>query len=90
MKTVATLVAVAVAVSSGSAVAQTADHAPTKPAAEAAARYDRSAGKSAPGGAKGADDNATGLSSGAGPSPAGQSPPANEPPRTNADPRQPK
>jgi hypothetical protein len=50
----------------GPALSQTADHAPTKPAADAAARYDRSLQQSAPSNLKNKPaDSSSGASTGA-------------------------
>lgn len=67
MKCSLTLVAPVLALSAGSVFAQTADHAPTKPAADAAARYDRSLEQTAPANAKGSDDSSSGASTGTDP-----------------------
>lgn len=66
MKRSLTFVASVLALSAGPAFAQTADHAPTKPAADAAARYDRSMEKKPDpaNAAKGSDDSSSGASSG--------------------------
>jgi hypothetical protein len=67
MKRLITFMASGLAFTAGPAFAQTADHAPTKPAADAAARYDRSVEQSAPpNAAKG--DNSSGASTGTNPS----------------------
>ena len=67
MKRSVTLIASVLALSAGPAFSQTADHAPTKPAADAAARYDRSMEqKSDPANAtKGSDNGSSSASTGA-------------------------
>ncbi len=60
------------ALGAGPILAQTADHAPTKPAADAAARYDRSLQQSAPANAtEGSRDSPSGASTGTDPSATG-------------------
>ncbi len=59
MKGSLTLVSTVVVLSAGPAFAQTADHAPTKPAADAAAKYDKGLRQS--GSTKGADDGSPGA-----------------------------
>jgi hypothetical protein len=69
MKRLITFMASGLAFSASPAFAQTADHAPTKPAADAAARYDRSVEQSAPpNAAKGSGDSSSGASTGTNPS----------------------
>jgi hypothetical protein len=66
MKSVS-LTAVALALSASSVIAQTADHAPTKPAADAAAKYDRELKQTGPANAgQGAGNSSSGASTGSG------------------------
>ena len=90
MKRSLTLIASVLSISAGSVIADTADHAPTKPAADAAARYDRSLEKTGPANAtKGSDDGASGASTGTDPSPT-QGNADGEADRPNAKSRKPK
>jgi hypothetical protein len=67
MKRLLTGITLFIAFGTGSGLAETADHAPTKPAADAAARYDRSLERNAPANSRQRpDDGVSGASSGTG------------------------
>lgn len=66
MKSILTLFAVTIVIAAGPVAAQTADHAPTKPAADAADQYDK--GLRPADAARNADDSSTGGSTGTAPS----------------------
>lgn len=69
MKFSLTFAALGLLLGAGAVFAQTAEHAPTKPAADAAAQYDRSLKEAAHANAKdGSDDSSSGGSTGTDPS----------------------